>query len=954
MAESLRQLGRLAEAATLYHDILDGTPDIGPAHLGLALLLRQQGNRAEATAHFARAATLLPDDPAPWLALADEQRLTGQFNAARGAAHHVLARHPGHLQTLLSLAETERASGAQEEAFNVLRHALGFFPDNPDLLIKLSHCLRALGRLDEARDMYHRTLAAKPDDGWAHVGLGLVFKQQGLPGEAEASFRAALAVLPQDDGLRLDLSSYFLELGKYEDARTLAQEVLTRVPGNLRAMVTLAETNRASGRPEAALAMLESALQLAPRDAGILLQTAHCLRGLGHLDAARAMYHRHLAEQPQNAWAYIGLGQLAKRQGQRAVAEACFDMALALAPEDTALRLDLAAERRDLGLFGLARDMARQILKQTPDNVRALINLADTEREAGQYEDALKIYARARTLHPDDTALLVKMAITARQLERQEECNAYFTAALQIDPYAVAAVRGLAEQYLRADDAQAAMELLQNAAAARPEETEFQFGLLEALAAAGQPQAALAQMEAMEAKLGPHQLILSKRAHTLHNIGRYHEAAAAARQAVSLYPHYFVAWNECFRCERLIATDESLEALLSAAPAVTPQERAIRARNHAALEERRWHYDAALSHYRDAMALTPKDAGLAFDLARIGLLTLNLQETQVQLRRHRDLDAPNLRLRGKSLNTSQTLYGQLLDEYALNEIPPRVLPLLSLPLASRRAPLLALAQSEPDNTAAAIALILCLRQLGELGEINHPGGEPIPKLIFQFWDTAAIPEDILAYRASWQTQNPDYVVHAFDDAKALKFLQSVFPPAVAQAYAQAQEPAQKADIFRLAALFAYGGVYADADDRCQRPLDQLVPPNASLVLYQEDLGSIGNNFIAAAPRHPLIHKALQFCVQAAIRGDSDIAWLATGPGMLTRAFTQVFASGAQDLPGQTLVLGLQGLCPTVAIHCLSGYKSTKKHWTNSSFTRKRNSFHVVPGGLATPPPSDAS
>ncbi len=350
------------------------------------------------------------------------------------------------------------------------------------------------------------------------------------------------------------------------------------------------------------------------------------------------------------------------------------------------------------------------------------------------------------------------------------------------------------------------------------------------------------------------------------------------------------------------------------------------------------------------MALHADNAGTAFNPARVHLLNLDLAQAKTLLRHHRDLDAPNLRLRGKSLNTSQTLYGQLLDEYALNETPPHVRPLLSLPAPARLEALLPLVQAEPDNTAAALALVMALRHGGAFPAITHPGGAAITKMIFQFWDSTEIPEDIARYRATWHAQNPDYVVHGFNNTSALAFLQTAFPPAVAQAYQHAIEPAQKADIFRLAILYAYGGVYADADDlRCQRPLQNLLPAStsAALVLYQEDLGTIGNNFIATAPRHPLILKALQLSIQAINRGDSDITWLSTGPGMFTRAFAQSYAAGEQGLPGQTLVLSLHQLCPVIAIHCHCGYKKTKKHWSNSSFTRKRDIIRPQQTSTAT-------
>jgi tetratricopeptide (TPR) repeat protein len=941
IAEIQRSLGMTNEAAAMYNQLLALAPNNHAAHSGLAYVLRRQGKRREAGEHFAAAAALQPDNPVLRLEAATEQRETRQFAKARTTARTVLDANPQHLPAILNLAETERAAGQLKAALELLEQGLEKVPRDPQTLIKAAHCLRELQRLDEAITMYGRVIAEEPGNGWAYLGMGQSAKRLGRLQEAEDCFAKALALASDDIGLRLDLSAEHRYMGRFDEARTLAQNVLTTAPANYRALTSLAETERAAGRHEVALGVLEQCLEIAPRDPQMLIRAAHCLRSLERLDEAIAMYRRVIAEEPGNGWAHLGMGQSAKRLGRLQEAEDCFGKALALSPNDTGLRLDLSAEHRYMGRFDEARTLAQNVLTAAPADLRAMTSLAETERAAGRYEEALQWLERTRALRPLDTDILVKMAGAARLLGRQDECNNYLEAALQIDPLSVSAIRSLAEQYLRADDADAALELLRPAALERPNDTALQLTLLDALITAGMPQAALALMDELEIRLGAHPNILIKRAHTLRRIGLYHESAAANLRATTLYPYHDIAWFERFETEILLSPDAEIEALLDAAPAVTPQEIAQQARCRGAFAERQWRFDDAAAHYKTALALHPQNAGVAFNLARVYLLTLDLAQVKVQLQHHRDIDAPNLRLRGKSLNTSQTLYGQLLDEYALNETPPRVRPLLSLPPADRLDALLPLVEAEPDNTAAAVALVLALRLSGALSEIVHPGDTAIPKLIFQFWDSRDIPEDIATYRASWHTHNPDYTVHAFDNAAALKFLQSTFPPAVAQAYRHAIEPAQKADIFRLAVLFAHGGVYADADDRCQQPLRNLLPETASLVLYQEDLGTIANNFIATAPRHPLILKALQLAIQAINRGDSDITWLSTGPGMVTRAFAQTYALGEQRLPGQTLVYSLRELSPVIAVHCHCAYKKTKKHWSNSSFSRKRDVSHLL-------------
>ena len=102
-------------------------------------------------------------------------------------------------------------------------------------------------------------------------------------------------------------------------------------------------------------------------------------------------------------------------------------------------------------------------------------------------------------------------------------------------------------------------------------------------------------------------------------------------------------------------------------------------------------------------------------------------------------------------------------------------------------------------------------------------------------------------------------------------------------------PPRRQDLFRLAWIAKYGGVYADADTACVNSVDRLLNDGSSLVVYQESLASIANNFLAAVPHHPLVVCALNLAVNSVLRGDRDIVWLSTGPGLLTRVFVQDWA-----------------------------------------------------------------
>ena len=107
----------------------------------------------------------------------------------------------------------------------------------------------------------------------------------------------------------------------------------------------------------------------------------------------------------------------------------------------------------------------------------------------------------------------------------------------------------------------------------------------------------------------------------------------------------------------------------------------------------------------------------------------------------------------------------------------------------------------------------------------------------------------------------------------------------------------------------------------------------SLVLAQEARGSIGNNFCAAIPGHPLIARALDAAVTAILRGDSDSVWLSTGPGLWTREFARYLAEDdgrMAELGTSITILERFEQRTFCAMACKVTYKA-ERHWMKSEF-----------------------
>jgi tetratricopeptide (TPR) repeat protein len=441
-----------------------------------------------------------------------------------------------------------------------------------------------------------------------------------------------------------------------------------------------------------------------------------------------------------------------------------------------------------------------------------------------------------------------------------------------------------------------------------PESAETHLALGHCARARGDRRTSLRHFQAAVAADPRHVWAINEAAADLRELGRLAEAEAAYRRLLDISPGHAHGQIGLGYCARQRGDRTASLALFQAAAA------------------------ASTLH---------QDAGLQHELVRAKLLRLDVSGAMLHLRRAAALTAHQTKLLQKSLNISQSHFGQVTDEYQMDESLLNVLITLQKLEPAARADVLGyILREAPDSTAAAVAMMVALRQ-AEVFSRRAGGGGGIPRRVIQFWDSETPPEDVARLMRSWREHNPGHAYHLFNEATARGFLAARFPESVLHAFSRAREPAQKADIFRLAVLAAAGGVYADADDKCLQPIDSIVPGTAELVVYQEDHGTIGNNFIAARPGQGVVLRALEMAVTAVNRGDSDIVWLATGPGLLTRAFGQVFApAGAAAgagvaLPPGVVVLDRRELFQAVAIHCGAGYKRTDRHWSNTAFARWR-------------------
>ncbi len=951
-AYDLRELAHWDEAQTAFLRVIEVAPDNLDALMALGYLARQRGDRESALAFFARAAQVDPRHLAANLQMGYELRELGELEAAAHRFAQVLALSPSHAGAANALADIalQREANAERTPSMVAAHSAaapaiggGSPPAEIDVQLREAYRLRDLGQRNEAEQAFERVLALAPNHVGALSGLGFLARAGGDRLRSLKLFERAAAADPRDPEALIQVAYDLRELGRTQAAEQAFLRVLELAPDHGAALMALGHLTRASGDRTSSLHYFERAAAVGPRNAEANLQVAYDLRELGRSADAESMFEQVVDLQPGHAGALIALAAAARKRGDRDKSFTYFAAAAAANPEHIGAQLELAAELRDLGRPDEARALINKLVAAHPDNTEPAMHLGRLERWSGNHAAALAAFRSVLRTRPKNVSALVESAREELALGHPGESERLIAEALAVDSENAEALLHAAEQARLAENFADCIAYCERLLAADPKNL---WGYLLAAAAAaelGERDRALELLGRAEQSVGPDSNITVRRFDLLVQAGDVEAARAVGRAAADQAASNIWVWSQQVQFAINLGEFAAAEQLLDKPPqGLTAHEHARVALAKGQFAEARWQLERAVELYGEAIALNPNDDFAHLLLSRTSLLTLDVDAARAHLARWVALTRKSRTLQGQSLNASQTHLGQLVDEFALDHALLDELKEIGTGLPAVRIwSLRRLLRRNGDHTGPAIMLLLALRQSGLLAHLASDAGRAttraIPKRIAQFWDQAAPPPDLLPLMQSWRQHHPDYECILFNDTSARAFITANFSSDVLQAYVQARHPAQKADIFRLAFLCASGGFYADADDRCLACIENIVPAGADFVSYQEDFGTIGNNFLGVVPGHGVIRHALDLGALALNRGDSDTTWLATGPGLITRAFAQVLAESEHPDKWleRNIVLERWQYHRAVAEHARVQYKRSPRRWSRDAFNKRR-------------------
>ncbi len=462
-----------------------------------------QGDRAGAIAEMEDILTNVPDGDEARLikvALARMQLATGNSVAARALVEEVLAQDSGNVEATKLKATWLILGDEASDAVTILRDAIDQNPRDAALMTLMAQAYEREGNRDLMRDMLSQAVQASgraPQESLRYAQL-LASENKLLP--AEGVLIDALRIAPGDPSLLVPLGQLYVQLQDWPRAETVVRELENLKEPNVDTDIAAMRAAMLDGQQKAddALSYLQG---LASGDGAQLDAKVAVLRNHlanGRITEALAYSTSLLAENPDNLDMQYIHAAVQATAGDQVGAEAGFRAVLGKDPARPSVWMALFRsvysnpERR-----AEAATILDDALKAVPESGELRWAKAGMLEGNGDIDGAIAIYD---TLYSENSANLIVANNLASLLSnyrtdpeslKRAEVIARRLRGSEIPPYQdtygwIAYQNG---------DFPAALSELQKAAAGLPEDPVVQYHLGMALAATGQEEEAIKQLE---------------------------------------------------------------------------------------------------------------------------------------------------------------------------------------------------------------------------------------------------------------------------------------------------------------------------------------------------------------------------------------------------------------------------------------------------------------------------
>ncbi|MBR7158734.1 MAG: tetratricopeptide repeat protein [Alphaproteobacteria bacterium] len=228
IANIYKQKGDFKAAAKAYKDAIKADEKAFYAYNGLGLLLREEGNNAEAMEYFRMASDIAPQVPDSLANLATSLRMEERYTEALAYYDQALeyADAMAAARIYNSKGITLELIGKESEAMNAYQKAISSDAGFADPYAHAGSIFLSQGKLKDAEEMLRKAISLDAYLEDAFVNLGVVLYKSGLYMEAMENYRQAILLNPKNPEVCNNLAIAVHTTGDLQEAAGLCFNVI--------------------------------------------------------------------------------------------------------------------------------------------------------------------------------------------------------------------------------------------------------------------------------------------------------------------------------------------------------------------------------------------------------------------------------------------------------------------------------------------------------------------------------------------------------------------------------------------------------------------------------------------------------------------------------------------------------------------------------------------------------
>ncbi len=485
IVSSLLEEGRYAEAARLCTD--------NEARFGGLAVVRQllgnaeygRGEYLKASAAYASAAVLEPENAVIWHSKGMADEAFGDLESAEAAYGEAVLLDMKQSRYWVSRAVIQERQGNLRAAVESLDRAIELDPSSAYALVRKALILARFGRYSEALSFLDLADATEPgSDGIRRVRMDICLAA-GRYNEAVALGQELLKRCPNDPPLVTRTARAGMRLGSVQESRDLIENALIAHPADPDLLTAARDLYTACGDSNSAVPVCRKILETAPDDIDTKKALAAALEATGAAAEAQELY-RSLGTEPapapaasaanvslQDPAALFGIAQSLMSTGDLTGAGRMADRAMAADPGNVEFMLFRARLYRQTGDLRIAEAFLSQCLLRVTDSAALYEADGDLLAAAGDLKGAAEQYGRATEYGRREARVFVKRGGVQEQLGSAAAAVNSYSTAVMLNPHDAEACRRLALVQLKVKNSDGAVRTMQRSLESDPSAASY-------------------------------------------------------------------------------------------------------------------------------------------------------------------------------------------------------------------------------------------------------------------------------------------------------------------------------------------------------------------------------------------------------------------------------------------------------------------------------------------------